>query len=589
LPGGWPHAAKSWPTCGGSIDWRLPPKKHKARSQWRTPRRRTFVDGIAAERPVTNQGDTTVFHWPEPQSIPNDLPPVMPFDFGILPDSFGPFVQDVAERMQCPPDFPAGAIMVAMAGAVGKKIGIRPKRLDDWLVAPNLWGAVIGRPGIMKTPAIRQPMKFLKRLEMEAKHGFEQAVQDHQNQLLIVEIRKNQKKRALEKAIKDKRDPEEVAKEFEIEEPKEPKLKRYEVNDSTVEKLGELLNENPMGLLVFRDELIGLLRKLDSPGQEGARAFYLEAWDGLGTFVYDRIGRGTIYIESVILSVLGGIQPGRLLDYLGAALKGGAGDDGLFQRFQIMVYPDVAKGWRNVDRWPDTIAKQKVWEVFQQLDALDPMAIGAEKEDGDDSVPFLHFASDAQGLFDAWRTKLEENIRSGEDHPAVEAHLSKYRSLVPTLALLIHLAESGHGPVGQQPTLKAMRWAAYLESHARRVYSIVINPATAAGKALAKRIERGELRDGFTLRQIYRKHWAGLGDKEAVEQGIDLLLELGWLKEAELITGGRNKVYYRINPSLLTKTAPDSSDKSAKSLDDTPFGTFVTGPPSHFENDSEVI
>ena len=40
------------------------------------------------------------------------------------------------------------------------------------------------------------------------------------------------------------------------------------VNDSTVEKLGELLNENPNGLLVFRDELTGFLRQLDRDGHE---------------------------------------------------------------------------------------------------------------------------------------------------------------------------------------------------------------------------------------------------------------------------------------------------------------------------------
>jgi putative DNA primase/helicase len=55
-----------------------------------------------------------------------------------------------------------------------------------------------------------------------------------------------------------------------------------------------------------------------------------------------------------------------MLDYLGAALKGGAGDDGLVQRFQLAVYPDVSRRWRNVDRWPDTQARQRAWEVFQK-------------------------------------------------------------------------------------------------------------------------------------------------------------------------------------------------------------------------------
>ena len=55
-----------------------------------------------------------------------------------------------------------------------------------------------------------------------------------------------------------------------------------------------------------------------------------------------------------------------------SALKGGTDDDGLVQRIQLLVYPDVARRWRNVDRWPDTEAKQRAWEVFQRLDELDP-------------------------------------------------------------------------------------------------------------------------------------------------------------------------------------------------------------------------
>jgi len=38
-----------------------------------------------------------------------------------------------------------------------------------------------------------------------------------------------------------------------------PTPRRYRTNDTTVEKAGELLRENPFGLLIMRDELAGLL------------------------------------------------------------------------------------------------------------------------------------------------------------------------------------------------------------------------------------------------------------------------------------------------------------------------------------------
>ena len=38
--------------------------------------------------------------------------------------------------------------------------------------------------------------------------------------------------------------------------------RRYYTQDATVEKLGEILRDNPKGVLVFRDELVGFLKQL---------------------------------------------------------------------------------------------------------------------------------------------------------------------------------------------------------------------------------------------------------------------------------------------------------------------------------------
>jgi hypothetical protein len=74
--------------------------------------------------------------------------------------------------------------------------------------------------------------------------------------------------------------------------PDTPVLRRYKTNDSTVEKLGELLRDNPAGLLVQRDELVDLLASWEREDRQGDRAFFLEAWNGDQSFDTDRIGRG---------------------------------------------------------------------------------------------------------------------------------------------------------------------------------------------------------------------------------------------------------------------------------------------------------
>jgi len=54
------------------------------------------------------------FSWPDPQPLPVGLPPVEPFAFEMLPDSFIPWISDIAARMQCAPDYPAVAAMVCL-------------------------------------------------------------------------------------------------------------------------------------------------------------------------------------------------------------------------------------------------------------------------------------------------------------------------------------------------------------------------------------------------------------------------------------------------------------------------------------------
>lgn len=68
--------------------------------------------------------------------------------------------------------------------------------------------------------------------------------------------------------------------------------------------------------------------------------------------------------------------------------------------------------------------------------------------DPDNKIPFLRFALEAQGLFVEWRGELEARLRTGGLPEALESHLAKYRSLIPSLALLIHLVDVGGGPVG---------------------------------------------------------------------------------------------------------------------------------------------
>src|SRR5690606_7947670 len=144
------------------------------------------------------------------------------------------------------------------------------------------------------------------------------------------------------------------------------------------------------------------------------------------------------------------------------------GDDGLLQRFGMLVWPDISGEWRNVDRWPDTEAKTAAFQVFQRLEAMRP---DADPETGEDRPTVCRFSPDAHDLFESWRHGLENELRSGENHPALESHLAKYRKLVRALALVCALADGEQEVVSITSTARALAWAEYLRTHAERVYA----------------------------------------------------------------------------------------------------------------------
>lgn len=483
--------------------------------------------------------------WPDPLPIPDALPDVPAFDFALLPESLRPWIEDIAERVQCPPDFPAVGAMVSLSAVVGRKIGIRPKRRDDWLEVPNLWGAIIGRPGVMKSPALRESMRPLRKLETLAAEQFAEESRAWKQARELAKLKREADRANIVKAYKTGKaiNPEALADDFGDD---EPQARRYVVNDCSVEALGEILRHNPNGTLAYRDELVGLLKSLDREGNEGARGFFLSAWSGTDGYTFDRIGRGlNMRIEACCLSLLGSIQPSVIGGYLRQAVAGG-GADGLLSRFQLMVWPDISADWKDVDRFPETAAGKKAAETFDQLDALEPSNIGANVEDGD--IPYLRFDDAAQELFSEWRAPFEGRIRSGEDHAAFESHLSKYRKLVPSLALLCHLADNSGAAVGETALLKALAWVDYLEAHARRAYASVTQAEAEGARALLYRIRRREVADLFAPRDIYLKHWACLGTPEATHEAVRLLCDLDYLREERTDTRGRPKVEFRINP-----------------------------------------
>jgi len=160
--------------------------------------------GCGVAYPVHLGGNSV--QWQEPEEIRAELLPVEPLRESMIPEALLPMCEDVATRMSVPIDFVAVPLVVVLGTIIGTGCHIRPKRQDDWTVTPNLWGAIIGSPSALKTPALNEVMRrTVSRLETEEskRHGKEKA--EYQKKAEIDKLSKDVLKQEYKNALKEER------------------------------------------------------------------------------------------------------------------------------------------------------------------------------------------------------------------------------------------------------------------------------------------------------------------------------------------------------------------------------------------------
>lgn len=519
------------------------------------------------EQPHQSPPPQGAYPWQPAERIEATRPDVQPMTAELMPEPFRDWLTDAAHRMQTPADFSTVSAIVIVSSVIGAGCGIRPKQQDSWEVIPNLWGACIGRPSVvLKTPSMKEPLGLLERLQHVYGEIFEREKTENEFETLSNSAVLKDLKSRLDAAAKGKGkggliDKDEMAAlkhEYmslaENTEP-EPARRLFKTNETTIQSMTLLQNQNPRGLLVFRDELTGLMARWDREDSADERAYFLEAWNGTCSYTDAKIGRGLTDAKNLCISLLGGIQPDRLARYLGQIQK--AGNDGLIQRFQLAVWPDEPRNWQLIDQKPNTQARHNAFLILQKLAEMDFTEHGAEQGEHDDR-PFFRFDQHGQAVFNGWITDLQTNRLINEENPLITEHFGKYRSLMPSLALIFHLIEvaAGNvsGPVTEAAALMSLRWLEYLESHARRIYAMNENPEQEAAAKLALKIEMKALNSPFTARDIYIKGWNGLKDKDTIAEALEILIDKHWLRmttRPKPAAGGRTTTEYFINPEFL--------------------------------------
>ena len=259
-------------------------------------------------------------------------PPDMPL--GLLPEWIETYARSASIVVGADAGGFAVSALAIAAATIDDAIKLPVLPYSKWMERARLWAALVGPPGVKKTPIISTTSEALEaedtRLWLEYKRA-----------KMLYDM--------LSKAEKARTPP--------------PVRQRRIVGDATVEALQEAFKTEPRGLLGLHDELGGWLGALDRYGTSGQtyadRAFMLRSYNG-GRCPVSRIGRGDYVLENVSLTILGGIQPDLIRKF-----ANGVDDDGLIQRIiPVMLRPG----------WPPT-ADQKASEAVQAFSELTPLLL----------------------------------------------------------------------------------------------------------------------------------------------------------------------------------------------------------------------
>lgn len=456
--------------------------------------------------------------WPIPESLDGLEAPTIPTleALKLLPEPLGPWAEDTAERMNAPLEFTATAALIAVAGVLGNRILVAPdpEANPGWREAPNLWGLLVGEPGTKKSPVMEKAFAPLHSLEATLH-------------------RENQRRRdewELERRNRKKGDP---ITEDDLHPPAEEALMAHDI---TPEKLADLLEHNPYGLVAYQDELLGLIAAWERPEKAGERQFYLKLWNGLSPHTIRRIQRGSHYIPACTLTLMGGAQPGPLSRYILEAARGW-NNDGLLHRFQLLVRGELPE-YRRVVR-PHSPLDERYESLFDNLlAALPALRLPVVKVREGVERPVMGFNPEAQSLYLAWLEQTARESRQPSTPTLKRSLLEKQAGLVPKLALLLELVESlgGTRAIGGLNTARAIALANLYRAHTLALWWGAIQPEVEGAILLAKRIrERTKTKSAFsyerfTVRDILRANWRGLTDPRAVEGALGELEARGWLR-----------------------------------------------------------
>lgn len=419
------------------------------------------------------------------------------------PSDFPAVLADFAVPLARAAGHDPGAYLMAglgsAAAAASDEVRLMLDSRTSWFTSARLWIVLIGAPGTAKTWAIRAAMGPLFDLHRQLRAQYAAQVAG-----------------------------------VGPDEPKPP-LPAVFVNDATIEKLSEILADNPRGLVAVYEELDSWLGSHDAyRGDKGSkdRGEWLRLFDG-GPHQVDRIKRGSFFVPNWGCSILGATT----FDGLRRHAKD-LPTDGLIQRF----LPVIVRRVTTVDEHVIGATIKRAREQFEGrlLDVFNmpPCVVKLSRE--------------AAEVFFALRAEINKTTDDIESFsPPLAGHFAKHAALLSRIALAFHCLEHGTNAAGVDlagdTMQRADRLLRKLLRHALAMFDMLSGSDSvgALAQAVGRSIVAGEL--AKVTRRDLRQHCRAFksATEHQREAAIRYLVDAAWLTP---LTDGRQ---YEGRPAQL--------------------------------------
>jgi predicted DNA binding protein len=328
------------------------------------------------------------------------------FPIEVFPEALQSYILLNQKTLNHSIDYMGSSLLWLIALCIGNACKVEVK--TGWRESVNIWIGLIGKAGLGKTPSINAII-----FPISKKNSFE--IKHYQN-----EYKKYKEYDKL--STKEKKDVEEV---------KEPVRKQLIVNDVTIEALADLHEENEVGIAVFKDELNGWIKDMNKYKPGSDLEFWLSCWSNQQAILTRKTAKSS-FIQSPLIPVLGGIQPGIFSQISTLENK----DNGFLDRL-LVCYPE-----KEIEHYNRNSIDQEVldwYEAFmsQFYDQMRKNILQLNKF-GDIESRIIKFDSDAEKEWERIFNNITDMQNSDDTSEYVKSMLSKQKAYIPRFALIMN-------------------------------------------------------------------------------------------------------------------------------------------------------